>query len=301
MKNVVIINKKANHAKDMIKHIKKNFDSNDTRVYYIKNPKKLLNIASKVIGEHPQRIIVGGGDGTINSIAHKVARTDIKLGVLPLGTANDFAKTMEIPTDINQSLEIANGESYKKIDLGAVEKNIGQTWSQKRDFNFFLNVATIGIGSKIPLEMNTKLKRLTGALAYRVASVNAFMKFKKFDIKITFLDENKIVEHKNVFHVAIGNGKYYGGGMLVSPHADITNHLFDIYVAEAHSLIDIVKVLRLIKKGELNKANNVFHYQSKRLYIETNTKYPINLDGEIKSHTPAYFAVQENAIDVIVK
>src|SRR5215218_2805395 len=133
--------------------------------YAIRDPARLPETVREVLDHHTgyRFLIVGGGDGSVSSVVDFLANRDVVLGLLPLGTANDFARTLEIPQDIDGACGAIAGGKVVDVDLGLAGDN------------YYVNVASIGLGVEATRALSRWLKMSTGPLAYPVAAIKAFL------------------------------------------------------------------------------------------------------------------------------
>jgi len=258
-------------------------------VHHVTPGAELSETLDRVVADGHDLVVVGGGDGTVTCAAGRVAGTDVMLGVLPLGTANDFARTLEIPSDLaGACAAVANGKVVD-IDLGRAN---GQP---------FLNVASAGLSVGVTEALSPRLKRRIGPLAYGVATLRAYARHKPFRARLEFPEgDHEPMELEDLLQVAVGNGRHYGGGNTVSPLAGIDDHTLDIYAILAAPLREHVKIARLLKDGSFVEHRRVYHVTSRRVRLVTEPPLSVNLDGEIATVTPADFSVQRNAVHVVV-
>jgi diacylglycerol kinase (ATP) len=176
--------------------------------YAIRDPVRLPETVREVLddGSGYRLLILGGGDGSVSSVVDFLAHHDVTLGLLPLGTANDFARTLGIPSDIEGACDaIANGKIVD-VDLGLAGEN------------YYVNVASVGLGVEATRALSPWLKKSAGPLAYPVAAVKAFLNHEPFSARLTFPDgDHEPVAYERLFQVAVGNGRLYGGGVVVAP------------------------------------------------------------------------------------
>lgn len=228
--------------------------------------------------------IVGGGDGTLSRLTPSLLAAGKPLGILPLGTANDFARSLDIPADLDGALRVVAGGYVRRVDVGFVNDRP------------FLNVATIGLGAHVARFHGGLRKRLFGVLAYPVNWLMAWRENRPFRARITADDRTVAMRCSQV---AIGNGVYHGGGMMVSADAAIDDGLFHLYcVAD----IGITRWLRLIPalfSGATRGLPDVRNLSARSILVETHRREPINVDGEIGGMTPATFRMAEKALKVI--
>jgi diacylglycerol kinase (ATP) len=258
--------------------------------YAVRDPVRLPETVRDILddGLEYRVLILGGGDGSVSSVVDFLAHRDVTLGLLPLGTANDFARTLEIPVDIEQACQtIAHGKVVD-VDLGLA-----------RD-NYYVNVASTGLSVKVTQALSPRLKKI-GALAYPMAAIRAFFEHEPFSARLTFPDgDREPVEYGRLLHLAVGNGRFYGGGIVVAPEASIDDRRLDVLAIELGRPRTLLGVARYIKSGDFIQLEGVHHHRTERVRLETEPELPINIDGEVVTSTPQDFAVDHNALKVIV-
>jgi diacylglycerol kinase (ATP) len=260
-----------------------------TAAYPVMRGGDLLGVLRQVVDAGHDLVVVGGGDGTISCAAGLVASTDATLGVLPLGTANDFARTLQIPSDVEAACrQLAHG-TVVDVDLGRV------------DGRPFLNVASAGLSVAVTQALSPRLKRLLGPVAYPVATLRAYRRHRPFTARLEFPDgDHEPLELSDLLQVAVGNGRHYGGGNAVSPTAGIDDHLLDVYAIVRGRLREHVSIARLLKDGSFVHHDRVHHLTTRRVRMVTDPVQPVNLDGEIEATTPSLFEIERNAVHVVV-
>ena len=249
----------------------------------------LAGTLDRVLADGHDLMVGGGGDGTVSYAAGRLAGSNVMLGVRPLGTANDFARTLEIPTNLAEACATVADGKVVDIDLGRAN---GEP---------FLNVASVGLSVAVTEALSPRLKRHIGPLAYGIATLRAYAVHKAFRARLEFPDgDHEPMELDNLLQVAVGNGRHYGGGNTVSPTAGIDDHTLDIYAILAGPLREHVSIARLLKDGSFIKHDRVHHLTTRSVRLVTDQPLPVNLDGEIATATPTDFTVQRNAVHVVV-
>jgi diacylglycerol kinase (ATP) len=261
--------------------------------YAPRDPGDLPGLVADTIAEGTKLLILGGGDGTVSMVARKLAGTDVTLGLLPLGTANDLAHTLEIPKDLDAACDaIVNGKLVD-VDLGVVH-------SEGQDDNY-LNVASIGLAVEVTRALNPTLKKRLGPLAYPVAAVKAYGKHKPFAARLEFPEgDHAPVELDDLLQVAIANGRFYGGGAVAAPDAGIDDHTLDVYAIPRGTARQRLRVARHFLSGAFTAEDHVLHVTTRSVRITTDTEQPVNIDGELSARTPASFGLLRNALKVMV-
>ncbi|MBW4674459.1 MAG: lipid kinase [Desmonostoc geniculatum HA4340-LM1] len=230
-------------------------------------------------------VIVGGGDGTLNAAVDALVETQLPLGILPLGTANDLARTLEIPNSLSEACNIIAQKNLHRIDLGWVNGK------------HFFNVASLGLSVKITERLTKEVKRRWGIFAYAATALQVIWSARPFSAEIAINGES--VRVKTV-QIAVGNGRYYGGGMAVADDAAIDDQRLDLYSLEIQHWWQTILLLPAMRQGRHIHWESVRSLQGQEIHLYTRKPRPINTDGEITTYTPAHFRVIPKAISVLV-
>lgn len=272
MKIAFIINPIAgkNRKKDITPIIKNKMDNTDYE-YIIVHTKNIddARIMTKQYLEDKYGIIVGvGGDGTIREVASGIKEMDRGiLGIIPMGTGNDLARTLDIPLKPNEALEKIIKGKIKKINMGKVESNI------------FLNVASIGFDAEIV--KNTRIFKgiFKGKLAYTMGILRTLLIFKSKNVSIEY---NNIKRNEKILLMAVANGNYYGGGMKITPEAKIDDGQLDICIIKDISRLKLLFLFPSVyngKHGKYKKYVEFIRVESLKVYLEKEAF--LNIDGDI--------------------
>jgi YegS/Rv2252/BmrU family lipid kinase len=228
-------------------------------------------------------IVIAGGDGTINSALPSLIEAGKPVGILPLGTANDLARTLGIPAGPTEAAEVIIAGRRKKIDVGRVN-----------DVHF-VNVASIGLSVEIAERQDPELKRQLGALSYVAAALTTIGQATLFAATIQCGDRREKI---NAYQIAVGNGVFYGGGMKIAADAAIDNGVLDIYAIKTASIPDLVAMAPAFVEGRHGGREAVTTFRGETARIETARPMPVNTDGEVTTRTPADFSVLRGALEV---
>lgn len=264
-------------------------DVNVGATYALRDPTRLPETVQEVVNSGCDLLVLGGGDGTVSSVVDFLADKKVVLGLLPLGTANDFARTLGIPSDVDEACEtIANGKLVD-IDLGLVGDN------------YYVNVASVGLSVEATQALNPRLKKSAGAIAYPVAAIKAFFNHEPFSARLTFPDgDHDPIEFERLLQIAVGNGRFYGGGMVVAPQSSIDDHTLDVYAIQMGRHRDMLGAARYLKSGDFIRNESVEQYQTTRMTLETDPAQQVNVDGEIVASTPQTFSVARDALHILI-
>lgn len=230
-------------------------------------------------------IVLGGGDGTLNLAAAAVMRSGKPLGVLPLGTANDFARTLLIPTELEAACRnVVEGVTHS-VDLG-----------QCNDV-YFVNVASIGLAVRAREYRSDLAKRWFGSLGYASNVVSAYRDTRPFKATVRCGDNTHRLRS---IQLAVGNGRYFGGGLAVASDAALDDGRLDLYSLKPQSLARLIGLLPGLLRGPDRSMQGVQLFEGTSFEITTHRPMPINTDGEILTQTPATFHVLPAALQVKV-
>jgi diacylglycerol kinase (ATP) len=243
---------------------------------------------SEIIYKHRNNVdlvIIGGGDGTLNAAAEGLVDTKLPLGILPMGTANDLARTLSISSILSEACQIIATGKIQQIDLGCVN-----------DKHFF-NVASMGLSVEITRQLNKEVKQKWGVLAYALVAMQVVRRSRPFKATITINGEKISV---STVQIAVGNGRFYGGGMVVAEDATINDQRLDLYSLELDHWWQIMPILPAMWQGNHEQWQRVRSLQGQEIEIHTQKPRAISADGEIVTKTPAKFRLVPQAVSVFV-
>ena len=243
-----------------------------------------------------RKIISVGGDGTLHHVVNGMMRqryvksSDIKLGVIPLGTGNDWIKTYNIPNSIEKSIDILIKNSTILQDVGLIK-------SKNNIEEYYINIAGIGYDAYVVRKLNS-LKKL-GSIAYILSGLHGLLFYKKSNYKI--LVNNKIIKEKCLM-ILFGICQYSGGGMKMTKEATPNDGLLDITIAKDFSFLDLIINLPKLYNGKIVHHKKVENYKSISLeIIETNENNSfIEADGELLGKGSLKVSILPKSIQVIV-
>jgi YegS/Rv2252/BmrU family lipid kinase len=252
----------------------------------VHEPQALPDLLAGPEREAIERIVVGGGDGTLNKSLADLIEAQIPVGLLPLGTANDLAHNLGIPEDVEAAVQIALRGREWRIDVGRV------------DGAPFLNVATVGLGPAVTKHLTSELKARLGFLSYPRALITAYRESKPFRVDVQ-ADGGQEMRLRCI-HLAVGNGRYYGGGAIVNHPARLDDGLLHLSALRPTPLWRLLLQAPLVSLGWHRPAPDAVAIAASAIRIETHHEKPISADGEIVATTPASFQVEPRALTVLV-
>lgn len=229
--------------------------------------------------------IIAGGDGTISATAAALYETRQPFAILPLGTANDLARSLEIPSDISAAFSTILEGRLRDIDLGRVNGH------------YFFNACHLGLGVEITHELSDADKKSLGVLSYLKAFLTAVSRRKEFRAVIETGDETYKLRS---MHISVGNGKFYGGGNLINEDADNSDGRLDLCSIRPQTVREMLYLAPLMRFGKQYRAEKTLCLSGERFRIKTSRPKEIDADGEFACKTPAEFTVIKHALKVMV-
>ncbi|MCB1884952.1 MAG: lipid kinase [Geminicoccaceae bacterium] len=232
-------------------------------------------------------IVIGGGDGTISEQLPLLLELRKPLGVLPLGTANDLARSLGLPLDPVEAAAAVAAGRRRAIDVGLID---GRTP--------FLNVASMGLTSMLSRRLKGETKRRLGRLGYWLEGVKAFHERKPFRVTITAADGR--TWRRKALQLAVGNGRSYGGMLVIDEEAEIWDGLLHLYSVEPRPFLYLLRQAPGFFLGRLRHRDGILALEGPMFAVETEKPIEISADGEIKGTTPARFEVVRHALEVFI-
>ncbi|MBY0294441.1 MAG: lipid kinase [Methylobacterium sp.] len=228
-------------------------------------------------------VILGGGDGTLNAAAQALAEGSLPLGILPLGTANDLARSLGLPSDPVAAAEVITRVPARPVDLGCVNGH------------YFFNVASVGFSADLAGELTSDLKKRFGTIGYAVAAVRLLRRSRPFTV---YIEHDGTVETVRTIQVSVGNGRHYGGGMTVQEDASVDDGLLHFYSLEVAHWWRLLALLPALRRGTQGRAADVRAFETTEVVLRTRKPRPVNTDGELTTYTPAHIRVVPKAVRV---
>jgi len=259
-----------------------------------------MKMVEENIGKGYRKFIVVGGDGTMNEAVNGifnqqgVATTDITLGMISVGTGNDWVRTFNIPTEYKAVVKILKKEETMLQDAGLVVYQ-NTTGPKKR---YFINMAGLGFDGLVAKKTNDdKDQGKTNPVIYLKNLVGSLFSYKASQCKV-IVDGQEFNE--KVFSLSIGIGQYNGGGMHQAPAALPDDGLFDVTLIKDMSKWSVVASLRSLYNGTIGKHKRVITRVGKHVIIDANPPVLLETDGESLGQSPFDFQIVPKSIRVIV-
>lgn len=232
-------------------------------------------------------IMVAGGDGTVNILINALIslNIDIPIGVIPSGTANDFASHIGMPHDVLEASRRILASKPKKIDIGKINDK------------YFINVASMGLFTDVSQKTNQSLKNIIGKVAYFLKGIQEIPNFKKIPLKLKSREFNY---EGDAFVVLIFNGNS-AGSMDIAYNADLTDGMLDVIILNPESLLEIFPLLmKLIMKKNLADTVGITYFQTDELSLETDIEdLTTDIDGEYGPVLPLKILCLKDRLEIL--
>ncbi|MCC4723453.1 diacylglycerol kinase [Salinicoccus sp. RF5] len=232
-------------------------------------------------------IVAAGGDGTVNEVVNGMAAYDERpaLGIIPMGTVNDFAKALHIPPTIDEAVEMIVTGRSARIDIGRMNSK------------YFINIAGGGKITEVSYEAPSKLKSIIGPLAYYVKGIEMLPKIRSTNVKIEY-DDNVFEGKVMLFMLGLTNS--IGGFEKLVPDARLNDGKFTLIIVEEAGLAEIGHIMTLATRGEHLKHPKVHFFKAEEVDISSFEEVHLNLDGEFGGVLPAHFINLKEHLEVRV-
>lgn len=271
---------KGIHDKEIITKLLKKH-SIDFKLVVSEYPRHAITLTKDFIEKGCRNIIVAGGDGTLNEIVNGVFIQEhispeaIKIGMIPVGTGNDWIRTFGIPVDYENALKTIIEGKVVKQDIGKVTYAV----NGEEKIRFFANMAGFGFDAMVAEKANRlKDKGRSGLLVYLQSLLGSFIEYQVCKTKI-IIGNNEIDDL--VFSASIGIGKFNGGGMMQAPFAVPDNGEFQVTVIKKIGILGILRNIGRLYTGDFIKDKRVSTFTATKIKINGTRKIPGEVDGEI--------------------
>jgi YegS/Rv2252/BmrU family lipid kinase len=248
----------------------------------VQNPEVMEPVVKAAIAKAPM-VIVGGGDGTLSSAVDYFVGTDAVFAVLPLGTANSFARTLGLPLDLEGAIEAIVRGRRKRIDLGIINGD------------YFANAAALGLSPLIADTVPHGLKRYLGMLGYLIWAVRVAFRFQPFRLHIT-LEDGSLVKCWAT-EARIANGRFHGGVELVESQQLDSGEMV-IQAVTGKSVFGLAWSWFATLFKLRSRAQTVTEWRGRKMILDTRPPQKVSIDGEIAAKTPLTVEVARGAIEV---
>ena len=271
-------------------------------VAFTTQPFHATEIAQRAVLESRPVVVAVGGDGTLNEVVNGFFRngaplpTASKLAMVPLGSGGDFRRTLRIPLDPKQAIDVLKTGLVRRLDAGCVTY---QTADGGTALRHFINIADAGLGGEVVYRVNRGSKRL-GSQTYAVGSALSILSYS--NKPMTVIVDGQTHELAKAQQVIVANCQYFGGGMRVAPRAVPDDGRLDVVIAGDLGMWENLRGLSEIRKGtHLDSGHHpkISHALASRVEVSSPELVRVDADGEQPGLLPAVFEVVPAALEVV--
>lgn len=234
--------------------------------------------------EPVEAVVAAGGDGTVIRVIPLAIERNVPLGIIPLGTFNDLAKTLGIPLGVDDACRAVSGGKVKRIDVGRVNGY------------YFVNEASVGFSTRVARKQTTELKRRFGWLAVVGTTIETLRESRPFHLTMKYGGKT---ETALTVQATVANSGHFGGVFDI-PGASLEDAALDFFSIEVQSWFGVLPILGAMAARRFTDARGVRHRRGKRFELVTRRPHHISTDGEPAGFTPATFEVVPGAVQVFV-
>ena len=254
------------------------------KVYELKKNVDFGRTIASIKRAKPKLLIVAGGDGTVSKTLSLMAGSPIEIGIVPLGTTNNFARSLDLPLTVSEAVKVIADSAAQPVDLGVVGRH------------YFTNVAGIGMSALVAKGVSDQQKRRYGRLAYAIVGLKHLIKHKPFFVTVT--DKDKELElHFETHQIIVANGRYHAG-RKIAEGASVDSQQLIVFAIGGRSRWSFMARMLDFYVGNRKSVRHASYLIARDIAIETSSRTPSEVDGEIYESTPLKFKIAADAIKI---
>jgi len=300
MKIVFVVNNKNNRLAKLLSGLEqysRNTFQGEVQFLFTERKKHAIELARQATENGCDYLVAVGGDGTLHEVINGVMLANIPsdeypaIGLLPYGSANDFARTAGISKSTEELFKLIQSNSTQKIDLGKVVlQRSGET-------RYFINIAGVGLGPEVVRNIEQSSNFLGPGFNYFRHIIKGFLSYTKKEVSCT---SSSWQWKGSLLQMAVANGRYFGKAICIAPDAQLSDGHFQISIFGDLSIWDYLKNLGKLKKGVKINRPEVSYHQAPEVLIESEDACGIEADGEYVGLSPAILSILPEAISFLM-
>lgn len=251
----------------------------------LEDPSRLPDVLRQSLSEGAKLIIVGGGDGSLRCAAGILAEQEAALGVLPLGTVNDFARNLGIEPNVESACEVIAEGQVARVDVCRANEEP------------FLITASLGFSAQMQQQLTPELKKRFGPFGYLIASIRALRSLRQLTIRISCAEAN---ESRKVIQAGLVHGHSWMGGAFEIPGLDLESGRLAFYAVPPRGGLDYLRMARSLMRQRFFHTPGLRSFLMQEITIEADPPQPLVLDGDFCGQTPVRICIHHDALKVCV-
>jgi diacylglycerol kinase (ATP) len=291
MKTSIIVNPNAGSAGE-VERLRETLEKlPETTVRFTEKEGDARRMATVAVRSGAGLIVAAGGDGTLNEVLNGLAEDfgRARLGLLPLGTGNDFARSINIPTDLDAALAILREGRVQTVDVACA--------TLAGTSRYFINMAAGGF-SGVVSEKASDAKERWGPLAYLRAALGTLPELQGFETRVLVNGVELLT--LDTYNIVVSNGRFVAAGIPVAPQSKLDDGLLDLMLAPATTIPQLARLVPQVLLGRHTESDLLLFRKVTRVEIESDPPMSFNVDGELIGDSPARFEVLPRALGVVV-
>ncbi len=267
-------------------------------------PGDATRLVRRALEAGAERIVAIGGDGTINEVANgfyddgRAVAPEASLAIIPFGTGGDFRKTLKLTTEVADAAAVIAANHRTKIDMGKLTFTGSDGQSCVR---MFINIASFGSSGVVDKVINKSGKKLGSKMSFMVAAMKATWSYKNQRVQMRFDGADRTEATINT--VAVANGRYFGGGMMIAPEAELGDGVFDVVSLGDMGFTELLGTSRRLYKGSHLSLDKVSSRRARVIEaepVDPNDVVELDVDGENPGRLPAKFELVPASLWLVV-
>lgn len=292
MKTCVILNPHAGTVEahpDILVQLAQKYGQD---LWLTQQPKEATTLARTAVARGYEQIVAAGGDGTINEVVNGLAPNfqQVQFGILPVGTGNDFVRSLPIPTDLDQALQMLDAGCTQTIDLMRITTDHVQ---------YCINVSAGGLSGMFEELLDDEQERTQGPLAYLRSATDMLSHLSPYETSVAFDDEPSF--DISLYNVVVANARYVAHGIPIAPEAIMDDGLLDVLLIRATSLPQLMLLAPEVVLGQHMDSDQIIARRVQKVAIHSQPGMWFTVEGEVLGKTPATFEVLPQALHIVIQ
>lgn len=291
MRQCIILNPGAGTADEIVAFESRLRDRPSWELVKTQGPGDATRMAMEAVDAGFERVVAAGGDGTLNEVLNGIAAAldRVELGLLPVGTGNDFARSVGIPTDLDKATSLLELGRVLPIDVVRLEA---------AGTRYFVNASAGGFSAVVSERMDARTKDWWGALAYSWTALKTLPELKEYRMHLRI--DGGAPEEIAGYNVVIANARHIAGGIPIAPRAQLDDGLLDVLIVPVMPLSRATVVLPQILMGKHQDSEDLSFRRGSCIEIESDPEILLNTDGELAASSPARFEVLHRRLRFVI-
>ena len=293
VKPYVIVNPVAGSIVDLNVVLRQLRRLNAKEVRVTRRPGEAETLARKAVRAGSGYIIAAGGDGTLNEVINGVASPrppfEICVGIVPLGTANDFARSIGLTSEMDANINILRAKKTAPVDLGRMTG--GRT-------RYFVNASSGGFSGVVDEKLSSEIKSSWGPLAYLRSAAAALLELHAYRTTVIVDDAERLMI--DLYSIIIANGRFVAAGLPIAPEANVSDGLLDVVLVPKRPAAEMALLIAEMLLGKHLSGGAVIFRRARKISVKSRPGMCFNADGELVGNKPTVFQVLPRALDFVV-